>query len=155
PGGGAARSRCGTRRTTRGAVVGCAPGARERPGSPPTDRDGVPDAAPRRRSIRVAALDRAAAFPSRLDSVTTAPMWEGPHTGSRFGRYVILEHIGRGGMSTVYRAEHELLGTELAVKILAPELADASTFRARFLEEARFAAQLSREHSNILRIYDA
>jgi serine/threonine-protein kinase len=62
------------------------------------------------------------------------------------GRYVITERIGAGGMSTVYRARHEVVGRDVAIKFLAPELAMDRTNRRRFLREARAANRIDHEH---------
>ena len=61
--------------------------------------------------------------------------------------------IGRGGMGRVYRATQQSLGRVVALKILAPELAENDEFRRRFLYEARLAGSL--EHAHVLPVYDA
>ena len=55
-------------------------------------------------------------------------------------------------MSVVYEAENPRLGSSVALKVLAPELATDDTFRARFLKESRIAASLN--HPNVIPIYD-
>src|SRR6185312_7796017 len=60
--------------------------------------------------------------------------------------------LGRGGMSVVYEAENPRLGSTVALKVLAPELATDDVFRARFLKESRTAASLN--HPNVIPIYD-
>jgi serine/threonine protein kinase len=76
-----------------------------------------------------------------------------PRIGTEFAGYRIVALLGRGGMSIVYRAEDPGLGTTVALKILAPELAQDESFRERFVAESRLAAQL--EHPNIITIYRA
>ena len=76
-----------------------------------------------------------------------------PHLGRVVAGYRIEERIGRGGMGLVYRAEHLNLRRRAAIKIIAPELAEASGFRERFNREARIAAAL--QHPNIVTVYDA
>jgi Protein kinase domain len=56
-------------------------------------------------------------------------------------------------MSIVYRAQNLRLGNQVALKILAPELAEDDAFRERFVRESRTAASIS--HPNIIPIYDA
>jgi serine/threonine protein kinase len=68
------------------------------------------------------------------------------------GGYRIVEAIGQGGTSVVYRAEHVRLGRIAALKLLTPKLGE-SDFRARFLRESRLAASL--DHPNIVPVYDA
>src|ERR687890_1066617 len=67
--------------------------------------------------------------------------------------YRLEERIGRGGMGLVYRAQHLNLRRRAAIKIIAPELVEASGFRERFNHEARIAAAL--HHPNIVTVYDA
>ncbi|MBV9819031.1 MAG: protein kinase [Solirubrobacterales bacterium] len=74
-------------------------------------------------------------------------------TGDRLAGYVLGERIGRGGMGVVYRATHVHLGREVALKLLAPELAGEEDFRERFLRESRLAASL--DHPNVIPVYDA
>ncbi len=70
------------------------------------------------------------------------------------GRYRLEEVIGRGGMSTVYRASDETLGRTVAVKVLLPTLADQDpTYSVRFEREARAAAALA--NSSVVAVYDA
>src|SRR5918998_918600 len=76
-----------------------------------------------------------------------------PHLGRVVAGYRIEERIGRGGMGLVYRAEHINLRRRAAIKIIAPDLAEASGFRERFNHEARIAAAL--QHPNIVTVYDA
>jgi beta-lactam-binding protein with PASTA domain/tRNA A-37 threonylcarbamoyl transferase component Bud32 len=68
------------------------------------------------------------------------------------GRYEILRHIARGGMADVYLARDELLGREVALKVMFPEFANDSNFVERFRREAQAAANLN--HPNIVGIYD-
>ena len=67
-------------------------------------------------------------------------------------RYEILEKIGAGGMSDVYRAMDHSLSREVAVKVLKPEFAQDANFVSKFRAEAQSAAGL--EHPNIVNIYD-
>ncbi len=73
--------------------------------------------------------------------------------GTEFAGYRIEAVLGRGGMSVVYLAEHLSLGRKVALKLLAPQLADDERFRERFVRESRVAASM--EHSNIVPIYEA
>ncbi|MEU4407766.1 protein kinase [Streptosporangium sp. NPDC023963] len=59
------------------------------------------------------------------------------------GRYRPLGRIASGGMGEVWRARDELLGREVAVKLLRPHVAEDPAFRLRFRSEARIAAGLS------------
>src|SRR5688572_26440275 len=72
--------------------------------------------------------------------------------GSRFGAYVIGPCIGHGGMARIYRAEHEGLQRQVALKVLTDSAAPGTEGRARFLREARIAAAI--KHPNVVNIFD-
>ena len=72
--------------------------------------------------------------------------------GDELAGYRLRGVLGRGGMSVVYEAENPRLGSTVALKVLAPELATDDVFRARFLKESRVAASLN--HPNVIPIYD-
>jgi len=67
--------------------------------------------------------------------------------------YRVERLIARGGMASVYLAEHLRLHRKVALKLLAPELAADERFRERFLRESQLAASL--DHPNVVPIYDA
>ncbi|WP_296110845.1 Stk1 family PASTA domain-containing Ser/Thr kinase [uncultured Corynebacterium sp.] len=68
------------------------------------------------------------------------------------GRYRLGAKIGTGGMSDVYAATDELLGRDVAVKMMRPDLARDTTFLERFRREAQNAAKLN--HPAIVAVYD-
>jgi serine/threonine-protein kinase len=70
----------------------------------------------------------------------------------RIDRYDLLEQVGTGGMSVVYRGRDSALDREVAVKVLHPHLATKADARARFSREARAVARLS--HPGIVEIFD-
>ncbi len=67
-------------------------------------------------------------------------------------RYRVIDRIGSGGMSVVYRAQDILLGRIVAVKVLNENLTDDEGFLRRFQREAHSAANLS--HPNIVTVHD-
>lgn len=71
----------------------------------------------------------------------------------RLGDYRIVSRLGFGGMGTVYRAVHERMGREVAIKLLRPEIQNNPMLRQRFDREVRAAAKLS--HPNIVAALDA
>jgi predicted Ser/Thr protein kinase len=76
-----------------------------------------------------------------------------PGIGGKFGGYTIESLLGRGGMGSVYLATHERLQRKVALKVIAPELAEDEDFRSRFLRESQLAASL--DHPHVIPIYDA
>jgi serine/threonine protein kinase len=67
-------------------------------------------------------------------------------------KYEIIGELGSGGMGLVYHARDRVLDREVALKVLADQLAANPDFVQRFLTEARAAASLN--HPNIVQIYD-
>jgi beta-lactam-binding protein with PASTA domain/predicted Ser/Thr protein kinase len=68
------------------------------------------------------------------------------------GRYRVISRLGSGGMADVYLAEDQLLGRQVAVKLLHHHFAEDQEFVERFRREASSAAGLS--HQNIVGIFD-
>jgi eukaryotic-like serine/threonine-protein kinase len=68
------------------------------------------------------------------------------------GRYRLIERLGAGGMSVVWRAYDEVLGRPVAVKLLGPRFAADPASRERIRAEARAAARLN--HLYITDVYD-
>jgi serine/threonine-protein kinase len=73
--------------------------------------------------------------------------------GTLIAGYRVEALLGRGGMSVVYLAEDLRLKRNVALKLLAPALAEDKRFRERFLTESELAASL--DHANVIPIYQA
>jgi hypothetical protein len=73
--------------------------------------------------------------------------------GTELAGYRIERVLGRGGMSVVYLAHDVGLKRNVALKLLAPGLAEDDGFRARFLRESQLAAAL--DHPHIVPVYQA
>lgn len=67
-------------------------------------------------------------------------------------KYEIIKTIGSGASGNVYKAKHLLMGTIVAVKVLAPQLSTQPELIRRFQREARAAALL--RHKNVLIVHD-
>ncbi len=67
-------------------------------------------------------------------------------------RYKLIKRIGSGGMASVYRAQDEILGRPVAVKLLHSGLTGDATFLERFRKEAHSVANLT--HQNIVTVHD-
>ncbi len=68
------------------------------------------------------------------------------------GQYELVDVLGQGGMSVVFKGRHKMTDQEVALKILPPELAAHSQVKSRFLEEAKALAAL--DHPNIVHLYN-
>src|SRR4051812_50101216 len=68
------------------------------------------------------------------------------------GRYRLVERLGAGGMAVVWRGFDEVLGRQVAVKVLPTTSSDDPVFRRRLRTEAQAAARLS--HPHITNVYD-
>lgn len=74
-------------------------------------------------------------------------------SGSRFGRYLLEEELGRGATATIFRSFHDTMHIPVAVKIFSPLGASDDPAEAeRFLTEARLLAKL--DHPSIVRVLD-
>jgi serine/threonine protein kinase len=76
----------------------------------------------------------------------------GKHKGFFLGKYRLMSHLGKGGMSSVYLAEHVLMRRRVAIKVLPQGRVDDSSYLQRFHREAQAVAAL--DHRNIVRAYD-
>ena len=72
--------------------------------------------------------------------------------GTPFGRYLLVELLGRGGMGEVWRAHDTTIDRVVALKMLLPHYAQDPDFERRFRREARAAARLDDPH--VVPIYD-
>src|SRR5579871_5585362 len=95
--------------------------------------------------------------PSGLENGLSPPV--SPTVGKRIdplltkvqiGQYTVQRKLGQGGMGSVWLARDEVLGRDVAIKVIAIGDADPSTAR-RFLLEARAAAKLN--HPNVVTVY--
>jgi urea transport system substrate-binding protein len=68
-------------------------------------------------------------------------------------RYNVVGVLGRGGMGTVYKAEHRLLERPVVLKVIRPDLVSSEQTVQRFQREAKLAARLT--HPNVVTIYEA
>lgn len=89
--------------------------------------------------------------PAALDVIAPAEThWT---AGARIGRYELKSELGTGAMGTVYRAFDEVLGRDVALKVLRPELLSDGSARLRFLREARILSII--RHPLVGVIFDA
>src|SRR5688572_11995266 len=73
-----------------------------------------------------------------------------PLLGREFERYRILERIGDGAMARVYRASHQVLDREYAVKVLFGEVASNRQLAERFRREAQAISRM--DHENVISV---
>jgi formylglycine-generating enzyme required for sulfatase activity/tRNA A-37 threonylcarbamoyl transferase component Bud32 len=106
------------------------------PSTPVPDFDG-----PAFRDLVARAIDLAAPSPA------------GPKPGDVLGNYVLVEHLGAGGMGRVFKARHRKMGRLVALKVLAPDLLRSAAARARFQREVEALARLASPH--VVAAFDA
>lgn len=82
----------------------------------------------------------------------TEKLFEQRHKGFFLGKHKLLGHLGSGGMSTVYLAEHTLMRRREAIKVLPSQRVEDSSYLERFYREAIALQQL--DHPNVVRVYD-
>jgi eukaryotic-like serine/threonine-protein kinase len=76
----------------------------------------------------------------------------GKYKGFFLGKHKLLGHLGSGGMSSVYLAEHRAMHHKRAIKVLPKSRLGNSSYLARFQLEAKAIAALN--HPNIVRAFD-
>ena len=79
-------------------------------------------------------------------------LFDGKYKGFFLGKYKLLRHLGSGGMSSVYLAQHTLMNRLRAIKVLPRKRVNDSSYLQRFVLEAQAIAAL--DHPNIVRAYD-
>jgi len=106
----------------------------------------------------IAELDNAQFCADHLVETGLLTLWqckkllEGRYRGFFLGKYRLLDHLGSGGMSSVYLAEHVLMQRRVALKVLPHNRVADASYLARFHLEAQAAAAL--DHRNIVRAFD-
>jgi HEAT repeat protein len=68
------------------------------------------------------------------------------------GRYKIIRELGCGGFGTVLRVEDQMVGEEIALKLINPQLVQDESATSRFIHEVRYARRVA--HENVIRVYD-
>jgi len=109
---------------------------------------------PRRAEFRPSVEEHGGADSTFLESRMWGHMSMTDLPGSSLlaGRYRLVERLGAGGMSVVWRGFDEVLGRQVAVKVLPPSTSTDPSFRRRLRAEAQAAARLS--HPHITNVYD-
>jgi serine/threonine-protein kinase len=95
------------------------------------------------------ALSAAGAEPE--DGLTYDTVRSDPLVGMQLGEYVVKQRIGVGGMGIVYQGEQPLIGKQVAIKILRPEVCDHPVHMERLLAEARAVNAI--RHRGIIDIF--
>ncbi|MEM6561894.1 MAG: protein kinase, partial [Planctomycetota bacterium] len=126
------------------------PPATPPPTTPPTTDDDA---------IRLTNVEVPQPWPGRddpaadnVDALRATQTPRDPGVPKRLGNYELQKKIGQGGMGSVYLARQVSLDRDVALKMLASDLAGDEEFVARFTREAYAAAQLT--HHNVVQVYD-
>lgn len=90
--------------------------------------------------------------PSPKTMTFKTPLKELTRGSTLSDRYEIIEELGKGGMGRVYRVVDKKINEEVALKLLAPEIASSVKTIERFKNELKFARKIS--HKNVCRMYD-
>ena len=106
----------------------------------------------------VPTLDQATMRIAAAGAQSTVPLTPGgtaarPKVPSRLGPYLLGKELGHGGMGYVFRARHEKLGTDCAVKVLIAGEHASPELIARFQREAGAVAKMGK-HANIVGVFD-
>ncbi|VAX38319.1 unspecified signal transduction; unspecified kinase or ATP dependent regulatory protein; cellular communication/signal transduction [hydrothermal vent metagenome] len=103
-------------------------------------------------------MEDSRAIAEQLVARKTLTRWQadkllkGKHKGFFLGKYRLLSLLGKGGMSSVYLAEHVLMRRRCAIKVLPAKRVNDTSYLGRFYREAQAVAAL--DHPNIVRAYD-
>lgn len=92
--------------------------------------------------------------PSRAQQAVPSKMQQQAASGTFAGRYEIVDKIGIGGMAAIYKVRDLVVGEELAIKIIRPEIAAHDISHKRFRQEARAARDLNHPNIVSVRNYD-
>jgi serine/threonine-protein kinase len=90
--------------------------------------------------------------PSPKTKTFKTPLKELTRGSTLSDRYEIIEELGKGGMGRVYRVVDKKINEEVALKLLAPEIASSLKTIERFKNELKFARKIS--HKNVCHMYD-
>jgi serine/threonine protein kinase len=91
-------------------------------------------------------------FLTAISSIAAGGTTQTNMTGERLSHYVVLEKLGEGSRTVVYKAEDLALGRMVALKLVSPEIVAGPAMITRFHHEARAASSLN--HPNICTIYE-
>ncbi|MEM8873879.1 MAG: serine/threonine-protein kinase [Planctomycetota bacterium] len=134
------------------ATVAPAPSSAAADGTMPPSQ--VADAPPANdpNALRLTGVEKPVAPANDPDALRVTNVPRDPGVPKRLGNYELQKKIGQGGMGSVYLARQISLDRDVALKMLASDLAGDEEFVARFTREAYAAAQLS--HHNVVQVYD-
>jgi eukaryotic-like serine/threonine-protein kinase len=125
---------------------------------PSAQRSGV-DADLQQQATRVIRNSKERINHSQAESLNAAPPTAGRMDLSNIRpgtviaeRYLVRGEIGRGAFGTVLRASDQVIGEEIALKIINPELVQDEEHVTRFLHEVRYSRKVT--HENVIRVYD-
>ncbi len=104
------------------------------------------------RSVKTSDLTEHLIESGLITSWHTEKLLAGKYKGYFLGKYKLLRHLGSGGMSSVYLAQHRISEQLRAIKVLPRKKVSDKSYLDRFYLEARAAASLN--HPNVVRIYD-
>ena len=73
--------------------------------------------------------------------------------GTELGkRYTVVSELGRGGFGTVLQVRDRMIGEDVALKLINPQLIQDEDTITRFVHEVRYSRKIT--HENVIRVYD-
>ncbi|MFT3917261.1 MAG: serine/threonine-protein kinase [Anaeromyxobacteraceae bacterium] len=115
---------------------------------PPPREASLPSPAPSTEAVQPDTVPPGAT-PARAGEAAAGP---DPLVGQKVGSFMVQHLLGKGGMGTVYLAEHPVIGSKVAIKFLHESLGSEPQTVARFYDEAKAVNLIG--HENIVGIYD-
>ncbi|HZV04310.1 MAG TPA: protein kinase [Gemmataceae bacterium] len=119
---------------------------------PSADRPVVDEAVCAKLAEQARAILEAEPVPATVSGDSPTVEIQGPPLPAVFGRYLLLERLGQGGMGIVYKARHEVLELLVAIKMIRAGTYASTEERRRFQREGKAIARI--RHAHVVQIHD-
>jgi eukaryotic-like serine/threonine-protein kinase len=119
---------------------------------PPADNPVVDEAACAKLEKQARAIGEAESVTATVSGAAPTDVVQGPPLPAVFGRYLLLERLGQGGMGVVYKARQEALQLVVAVKMIRAGNYASTEERRRFQREGQAVARI--RHAHVVQIHE-